>query len=34
MFAVAIVSETTNSTAVSVSISPLGLGTSLCAIPW
>jgi len=33
MFAVAIVSETTNPSAISVFISPLGLGTYLCAIP-
>ena len=33
MSAVAIVSETTNPSAISIFISPLGLGTYLCAIP-
>lgn len=33
MFAVAIVSESTNPSAISVYMSPLGLGTYLCAIP-
>lgn len=33
MFAVAIVSESTNPSAISVYMSPLALGTYLCAIP-